>query len=79
MKGIIQGGVDRLVEGLSPEKAKILQQILAPHIGNPLSYELPENSCAITGAYTEEEAEKWIVEHEEAISEVSGMQNGSME
>ena len=66
--------MDRLVEGLSPERAEILQQILASHIGNPLSYELPENSGAITGAYTEEEAEKWIVEHEKTMSEVSEKQ-----
>ncbi len=30
-----------------------------------------ENSGAITGAYTEEEAERWIAEYKEAMSEVS--------
>ena len=33
-------------------------------------YELPENSGAITGAYTAEEAEQWIAEYNEAMSEV---------
>ena len=70
--GIEQGGADSLIEGLSSEKAKILQTILAPHMGKPLSHQLPKNSGAITGSYTEEEAKKWIAEYEEAMSEVPG-------
>ena len=70
--GIKQGGVDLLTEGLSPGKAARLQMILQPHISQPVSYELPEDSGAITGTYTEEDAEKWISEYEEAMSEVSG-------
>ena len=47
-----------------------LREILEPHIGKPPSNQLPKNSGAITGAYTEEEAEKWIAEYEEAMSEI---------
>ena len=68
--GIERGGADSLIEGLSSEKAKILQTILAAHIGKPLSHQLPKNSGAITGAYTKEEAEKWIAEYEKAMAEL---------
>ena len=70
--GIEQPAVDHLVEGLSPEKAEMLQMQLASHIGKLLSHQLPENSGAFTGSYTKEEAEKWIAEYEEAMSEVPG-------
>ena len=39
-------------------------------IDQPASYELPKNSNAITGTYTAEEAEQWIAEYNEAMSEV---------
>ena len=45
-----------------------LRAELEPHIGKPESNELPEDSGAITEAYTEEEAEQWIAEYEEAMS-----------
>ena len=68
--GIEQGGVDLLCEGLSDDKIMVIRECLRPHIGKPISRELPEDSGAITGAYTEEEAEQWIAEHEKAMSEV---------
>ena len=68
--GLNQEDVDALVKDLSDEKANKLREQLQPHISQPISYELPENSGAVTGAYTEEEAEQWIVEYEEAVSEV---------
>ena len=49
---------------------KILRERLMSHVGKPESYELPENSGAITGTYTEEDAEKWIAEYNEAMSSV---------
>ena len=58
------------VEGLSDEKEKELRGKLESHRGKPESNELPENSDAITGAYTAEEAEQWIAEYNEAMSEV---------
>ena len=68
--GLSQKDVDAIVEGLSGDKAERLRQKLNPHIGKEPSYELPENSGAITGAYTAEEAEQWIAEYERAMSEV---------
>ena len=70
--GIEQGGVDSLIEGLSDDKAMGLRECLRPHIGKPPSHQLPEDSRAITGSYTKEEAEKWIAEYEKAMSEIPG-------
>ena len=68
--GLSQKDVDFLVDGLLNKKAKKdLQEKLEHHIGKQESNELPENSCAITGAYTEDEAEQWIAEYEEAMLE----------
>ena len=69
--GLSREDVDFLVEGLSDEKANELREELEPHIDQPASNELPEDSGAITGAYTKEKAKEWIAEHEEALREVS--------
>ena len=75
--GLTQEDVDSLVEGLLNENAKRdLREKLNPHIGKPENKQLPKNSNAITEAYTEEEAEQWIVEYEEAMSEVPKADNG---
>ena len=60
------------VGGLSRDDMDSLREEwrLEPHIGKPASHELPEDSGAIIGTYTKEEAEEWIAEHEKAISEV---------
>ena len=68
--GIGRKFADSLVEGLSDEKAMILRASLRPHIDKPFSFGLPENSDAITSAYTKKEAEEWIAEYEKAMSEV---------
>ena len=65
--GLSQEYVDSLVEGLSDDQAKRLQSRLRQHIDTPESHELPENSGAITGTYTEEDAEKWIAEYNKAM------------
>ena len=70
--GIEQKAVDRLVEGLSDDKTTLIRECLRPHIGKPMSFQLPEDSDAITGPYTAEEAEKWIAEYKKAMSEVPG-------
>ena len=73
---IFEGGLSRedvnsLVEVLPNENLKtLLRQRLNPHIDREVSYQIPETSSAITEAYTKEEAEKWIAEYEEAMSEV---------
>ena len=67
--GLSREDVDSLVEGLSNEKAKELREKLESHIDAPESNKLPrEFSHIFTGAYTEEEAEEWIAEYEEAMS-----------
>ena len=67
-----QEDVDSTVGGFSEESVWVreLRERLKPHIDQPVSHELPENSGAITGTYTAEEAEQWIAEYNEAISEV---------
>ena len=68
--GLSQEELSAAVEGLPDEDAKQLREQLEPHVGKPPSHELPENSDAITGAYTAEEAEQWIAEYEKAMSEI---------
>ena len=68
--GLSQKDLDSLVEGFSDKKAKELREKLKPHIDKPESNELPQDSGAERGAYTAEEAEKWIAEYEQATSEV---------
>ena len=68
--GLIQADVKSLVEGLADYQANRLQEMLKPHIGKPSSYQLPEDSGAIIGSYTKEDAKKWIAEYEQAMSEV---------
>ena len=65
--GLKQEDLDALCEGLSAEKAQALREILRPHVGKPASNELPENSGAVIGTYTKEEAEQWIAEYQEAM------------
>ncbi len=63
--------MEALVKDLSSgEEANELRDELIPHLDRPPSHELPENSGASTGAYTAEEAEEWIAEYNEAMSEV---------
>ena len=68
--GLTKQSVDSLVSDLSEAGARRLREALEPHIDRPVSHELLENSGAITGAYTAEEAEQWIAEYEKAMSEV---------
>ena len=67
--GLSHKDVDALVEGLSDKKTRELREKLEPHIGMSVSSELPEKSDAVIGAYTKEDAEKWIAEYEKALSE----------
>ena len=68
--GLSTGDLYSLIEDLSDEKANELREELESHIDQPISNELPEDSGAITGAYTKEEAEQWIAEYEKVMSEV---------
>ena len=64
--------VDSRVKDLSDETASTLRAELKQHIGKPRRHQLPDDSGAITKAYTEEEAKRWIAEYEEAMSQVPG-------
>ena len=79
--GLSQGDVKTSVEVLLADSeetlrdkladhAKTLRDKLAPHIGQPETNQLPEGSQAVTGTYTEEEAEEWIAEYKKAMSDV---------
>ena len=74
--GLSQKNVDFLVEGLPNENAKDkLREKLKPHIDKQETRQLPKDSHAYTGAYTEKEAERWIAEYDEAMAEVSKADN----
>ncbi len=66
--GLSQEDIDSLVKGLSGKRAQELREPLTPHLGKPPSHEPPAG--AETGAYTAEEAEQWIAEYKQAMSEV---------
>ncbi len=70
--GLSQEDVDPLVEGMSDEKSNMLRRKLKSHIGQPGSNQLMENSGAIIGSYTAEEAEQWIAEYKKAVPEIPG-------
>ena len=71
---VLAGGLSKeeieylIVQDLPDAAADDLRVKLVPHIGKPKSNELPaECGHVFTGSYTEEEAEKWIAEYEEAM------------
>ena len=66
--GLSQEDIDSLVKGLSDEQAQRLRKKLKPHLGKPSSNKPPAE--AKTGAYTAEDAEQWIAEYKQAMSEV---------
>ena len=68
--GLSREALDSLVEGFPDKRAKELREKLESHIGKPISYQLPQDSGAITGSYTKEDAEKWIAEYNKAMSSV---------
>ena len=77
-KTIFRGGMnkkclDALFDNLFDENPQVRkkdrQRFEQWHIDQPTSHEPPKNSGAITGFYTAEEAEQWITEYNEAMSE----------
>ena len=67
--GLQSQQLDSLVNGLSNDTANELRAKLTLHVGKLQSHDLT-NSYAITGTYTDEDAEKWIVEYTGPVSEV---------
>ena len=68
--GLGSEDLDSIVEDLPNDKATALRKKLIADVDKPASHELSEDSDAITGSYTEEEAEQWVAEYEQAMSEV---------
>lgn len=68
--------VDSRVKGLSDEAAQMLRVELEEHIGQRRSHNAPEDSGVVIGKYSEDEAEKWIDEYREAMSDVSKPDDG---
>ena len=75
--GIKEEDLDSLVEGLSNDDATHLRAKLRRqrHVRDTTSHKPPNNSGAITGSYTKEDAGKWIAEYNEATSAVSKDEN----
>ena len=69
--GLREKDLEVLCEGLSDYQAKVLRKKLTPHIGQPASHELPKNSGAKTGTYTQKEAKRWIAEYNRAMRKAS--------
>ena len=67
--GLSRKDVDSLVRNFPDEKVEWLRKKLEPHVGGSKSCGLPQHSGAIVGAYTKEEAERWIAEYAEATGE----------
>ena len=59
---------DLQVAGVSDIRLKNVAERLKPHVGQPPSYEVPEE--AITGVLTKEKAEEIIAEYQEAMKDV---------
>lgn len=71
--GLAPKHVDQLVdELLSPDKKHGLRTALLPYIGASYRLGLPPNHGAVLGCYREDEAKKWIAEHEAAMSMAVG-------
>ena len=71
--GLKREDLDSIVEGLSNEEAERLRKKLEPHIGQPESNTLPDDSGAKTGTYTKDEAEEWIAEYEKFVGKTIGV------
>ena len=71
--GITRNAAGKLVESVEvvdEQKAEILKARLAPHIDHVLSWGIPEDAEIVTGAFREDEAERWIAQHEQAMFDV---------
>lgn len=68
--GLTENYLASLVKGLPDDSAATLHAILKPHVGKERIHELPKISRAVLGSYTEDEAEQWIEEYNDAMSEV---------
>lgn len=71
--GITRNAARKLVKSLEvvdKQKAEILDARLAPHIDHDYTRGLPEDADVATGAFREDEAEQWIAQFEQEMSDV---------
>ena len=64
VKEIISSMPDRMED----KERRNMKDRLSEHVDKKAGNKLPDNSGAITGAYTKDEAEKWIAEYEKSTS-----------
>ena len=70
---LTKASVESSSEGMPTHFAQMLQGALHEHIDKPIEREPPDDSGAITEPpYTQQDAERWIAEYEEAVSPVLG-------
>ena len=68
--GLTRERIEQIAGALeSPEKREALSQRLLAHADEPYRRGLPDGHGAILGAFTHEEAEGWIADHESAGNE----------
>ena len=66
--GLQEKNLDTLCERLSDDQAQVLRETLRPHVGEPASNKLhPDRGADTRTSYTQEEAEQWIAEYQEAM------------
>lgn len=68
--GLSEQDMDSILENVSHEEQSVSRASLKLHIGKPESHQPPEGGNVYIEAYTAEEAEQWIAEYNEAMSEV---------
>ena len=87
LQGVVSSGgpipdefAERMRKGIGRQSdlSKVVFEggLIRGHVYRQASNDLPKNSGAVTGTYTEEEAEQWIAEYEGAMSEVPKAANG---
>ena len=68
---LVHRDLESAVEGLfTQDEINETKARLKTHLNKPRSHELPTESGAITGAYTEAEAKTWIADYKRAMSEL---------
>ena len=68
--------VNSRVRDLASESAETLRKALKEHIGKPRRREPPDDSGVVAGSYSEQEANEWIAEYAEAMSDVPNTDDG---
>ena len=71
--GLKQQDLDSYLNGMPAATANELREKLQSHVDKPEGHDLPAKSGAMTGTYTEEDADRWIAEYDGPMSEASNL------